>query len=136
MPALDQGTAVMLLDGLTGTSAYVATTTPLKLLVCMNTPTATVPGTQISGSGYTAGGQTITFSAPTGTATGAIALNSAAITWTNGGSAAWNVYGIEIWDSAGTPVRKAFGPVDDAPLVIGPGSPLTFAIGSIAWVFP
>src|SRR5581483_11313709 len=118
MPALDQGTALMLLGGLTGQSAYTSTTTPLKLHVCMTTPTATVPGTEISGPGYTAGGSTVAFGTPTGTATGGIALNTAAITWTNSGSAAWTIYGLDIYDSSGTPVRKAFGPVDDAPLVI------------------
>jgi hypothetical protein len=136
VPALDQAVAVNVLSALSGQASFTATTTPLKLRITMSAPTATVAGAEISGTGYTAGGSTITFGAPAGTATGALMLNSASLTWTNGGVAAWNVVGCEIYDSAGTPRRLAYGLIDDQPLVIGPGSPLAFAIASLGWAIP
>lgn len=136
MPALDQAVAEMLLNGLAGLSAYTATTTPLKLRITMNAPTATVAGTEISGTGYTPGGSTITFSAPTGTPAGALMLSSNSIAWTNGSSSAWNAVGAEIWDSTGTPRRLWWGLLDDQPLTIGPGSPLSLAAAAVAVAFP
>lgn len=136
MPALDQTVAIMLLNGLSAQSAFTASTSPLKLRLTLNAPTATVAGTEISGTGYTAGGSTITFGAPTGTATGALMVNTGALTWTNGGVASWQIVGSEVWDSAGTPRRIAYGAWDDQPLTIGPGSPFQVAIGGYAISFP
>ncbi len=136
MPALDQGTAVNTLGALAGLNSFTATTTPTKIRLMMNAPTATVAGTEISGSGYTAGGITISWGTVAGTATGALVLNSNALSWTNGGVSAWTIVGLEIWDSSGTPVRKAWGIWDDQPLTIGPGSPFSVAIGAVGWSFP
>ncbi len=136
MPALDQAVAQMLLGGLAALSSFTASTGPTKLRLTMNAPTATVAGTEISGAGYTAGGLTITWGAVTGTTTGAMVLNSNAISWTNGASANWTITGAEIWDSSGTPRRLSYGVWDDAPITIGPGSVFPLAIAGLAWVFP
>lgn len=134
MPALDQAVAENLLAGLSAQASFLTYSSPLKLRLTLNTPTATVAGTEISGTGYTAGGNTITFGAPTGTATGAVMLNSAQVTWTNGGVAAWVIVGSEVWDA--TPRRIGWGVWDDQPITIGPGSPFTVAIGAYALSFP
>jgi hypothetical protein len=136
MPALDQNTALMLLKGLTGTSAYVATVTPLKCRLTMNAPTAAVAGAEISGPGYTAGGQTVTFGNLTVTPTGAQCSNTTTLAWTNNGSAAWTIVGLELWDSSGTPVRKGYGLWDGQPVLIGPGSPFDVAVAALTWQFP
>lgn len=136
MPALDQNTALMLFGGLTGTSPYVATVLPLKCRLTINAPTASVPGTELSGPGYTAGGLTVTFGNLTLTATGATCSNTTSLNWTNNGSAAWSIAGLELWDSSSTPVRKAYGLWDGQPFAIGPGSPFNVAIAAITWSFP
>jgi hypothetical protein len=136
MPALDQGTAVMLLGGLTGTSSFVATATGLKLRLTINAPTATVNGTQLSGSGYSAGGQAVTWSAATGTATGAIITNTNTITWTNGGGSNWTIVGLELWDQGGTPARKLFGLWNGQPYTVGPGSQFVVSANSLSLTFP
>lgn len=136
MPALDQGTSSMLLQGMAGISPFVPTVLPLKCRVTMNAGTATVPGTEISGPGYTPGGNAVTFGNLTLTASGSMLLNTTALSWTNGGSAAWTVVGLELYDSSGTPVRKAFGLVNGQPLIFGPGSILSFAALSLGWAFP
>ena len=135
-PALDQAVAEMLLNGLGGVSSFTATVTPLKLRLMVTAPTATVTGTELSGTGYTAGGSTITFASATGTSTGGQMLNSNSISWTNSGAVAWSLVGLEIWDSSGTPRRLAFGLWDDQPITVGPGTSFPVAVNAVAWTFP
>ena len=135
MPAIDQGTAEMLLSGITGVGSFVATSGTLSLRLTINAPTATVAGTQLSGTGYTTGGSAATWTAATGTTSGAVITNSNTFTWTNGGSAnTWNVVGLELWDN--TPTRKCFGLWNGQPYVIGPGSQFVVAPGALAISFP
>ena len=135
MPALDQAQAVNLLAGMTATASYTATLTGLKLRLMINAPTATVDGTQLSGSGYTAGGQAVVWGSATGTSTGAIITNTNTITWTNGSvSNTWNVVGLELWDY--TPVRIAYGLWSGQPYQIGPGSEFVVGAGALSLSFP
>jgi hypothetical protein len=134
LPALDSGTAIMLLGGLTATSSFVATNTALKLRLTINAPTATVNGTQLSGTGYSAGGQALTWGSATGTSTGAVITNTNTVTWTNGGGSNWNIVGLELWD--GVPSRKAFGLWNGQPYVIGPGSEFVVVASALSLAFP
>jgi hypothetical protein len=88
-------------------SARTATrpTTPLKLRLMSANGTDTTNGTELStASGYTAGGLTVTFG--TAAASGSIST-TADVTWTN--MPAVTIVGVEIWDTAGTPLRLAYG---------------------------
>lgn len=135
MPALDQAVAIYILKGLAAQSGgYTATTLPLQIYLTMNAPTATVPGTQITGGTYAPAN--ITFGTPAGTSTGAIMYNTGALAWTNGGGSAWVIVGLEIWDSAGPPKRLAYGLFDDQPITVGPGSPFDIAVSAIGWSIP
>lgn len=136
MPALDSGTAQMLLGGITATGAYVATQTGLNLRLTINAPTATVNGTQLSGTGYTSGGSAVTWASAVTTATGAIITNTNTLTWTNGGASNWNIVGCELWDRGGTAVRKCYGLWNGQPYTIGPGSQFVVAPSAISISFP
>jgi hypothetical protein len=110
-----------LLDALVGTTAYTVTG-PIKLaLVTANGDDATA-GTEVSGGSYAR--QTITFGAA---ASGAIA-NSASISFT--GMPAATVVGIEIYDSAGTPKRLAYGALTTSRVVTA-GDTVQFASSAI-----
>lgn len=134
MPALSQNTATMLLGGLTATSSFVATSGGLNLRLMINAPTATVNGTQLSGTGYTAGGSAVTWAAATGTATGGIITNTNTLSWTNGGGSNWNIVGMELWDN--TPTRKLYGIFDGQPYTIGPGSQFVLSPSAVSVSFP
>jgi hypothetical protein len=83
--------------------------------------------TELGSSGYTAGGTTMGSPAFGNPAAGVI-TNSNAISYTATG--AWTaVIGIEIWDSAGTPLRYLQGSITSVTLANG--NTLTFAAGSI-----
>lgn len=91
-----------LLDALVGTTAYTVTG-PIKLaLVTANGDDASA-GTEVTGGSYAR--QTITF----GGATSGSITNSAIINFTSMPST--TVVGIELYDSAGTPKRLAYGPL-------------------------
>jgi len=110
-----------LLDALVGTTAYTVTG-PIKLaLVTANGDDAT-PGTEVTGGSYAR--QTITFSAA---ASGSIA-NSASISFA--GMPAATVVGIEIYDSAGTPKRLAYGALTTSRVVTA-GDTVQFASSAI-----
>lgn len=110
-----------LLDALVGTAAYTVTT-PIKIaLVTANGNDATA-GTEVTGGSYVR--QTITFDA----ASGGQISNNAAISFT--GMPSVTVVGIELYDSAGTPKRLAYGPLTNTRTVTS-GDTVQFASGAV-----
>jgi len=87
------------------------------------TGTDATAGTESTGGGYVA--QTVTFPAASGTTS---AASTNAQTFLN--MPASTVVGIEIWDSAGTPVRLWWGPLTASKTFAG-GETFTLAIGGV-----
>src|SRR4051812_33642645 len=80
-----------------------ATTLKLRLMTANGSDSAA--GTELGTSGgYTAGGATVVFGTA---ASGGSIATTADVTWTN--MPATTIVGVEIWDTAGTPVRLAYG---------------------------
>lgn len=111
-----------LLNGWLGIAAYTAVTGAMKLALATATGTATTAGTEVTGGSYAR--QTIAFSAPSAGATS----NSGAITFT--GMPAATVTGIDIYDSAGTPIRRAFAALT-ASKTTQAGDSISFAAAAI-----
>lgn len=88
------------INGLTST----APTTPLKVALVTAAGDDATAGTEVTGGSYAR--KTLTVGAASGGAT----TNSADLSWT--GMPACTIVGWEIWDSAGTPVRLWYGPLD------------------------
>lgn len=110
-----------LLDALVGTTAYTMTG-PVKLaLVTANGDDASA-GTEVTGGSYAR--QTITFT----TASAGQIANNAAISFT--GMPAVTVVGIELYDSAGSPKRLAYGALTSSRVVTA-GDTVQFASGAI-----
>lgn len=103
MAALVQVEANAILDSSMGGAAYTAPTAPIKVaLITTTTPsTATAAGSEVTGASYAR--QTITFAA----ASAGSKASNATVNFTNMPAVA--VGGVELWDSAGTPVRRWFG---------------------------
>ena len=110
-----------LLDALVGTTSYTVTT-PIKLALMTANGTDSAAGTEVTGGSYAR--QTIAWSAA---ASGSI-NNSAIINFT--GMPAATVVGIEVYDSAGTPKRLAYGALT-ANKTVASGDTVQFAISSI-----
>lgn len=110
-----------LLDALVGTAAYTMTG-PVKLaLVTANGDDASA-GTEVTGGSYAR--QTIAFDAA---ASGQIA-NNASISFT--GMPAVTVVGIELYDSAGSPKRLAYGALTTSRTITA-GDTVQFASSAI-----
>ena len=111
-----------LLDALVGASSFTVTT-PIKLALVTANGTDSSAGTEVTGGSYAR--QTIAFTSASG---GSIS-NSAVINFT--GMPAATVVGIELYDSAGTPKRLAYGALTSSKTVDA-GDTIQFAISSIS----
>ena len=122
-------TTVTITPGTSGGSAF-SITPPFFLRLMTATGSNTANGTQAVGNGYTAGGNTMGSSA-LGTPSGGVSTNNNAVTFTasggNLGGAA--IVGIEIWDSADTPLRYLQGSITS--VTVATGNTLNFAAASI-----
>ena len=110
-----------MLDALVGTASYSANT-PIKLALVTAAGSDSAAGTEVSGGSYAR--QTITFNAAS---SGSID-RAGAVSFTN--MPTCTVVGIELWDSAGTPVRLAYGSLTSSKSLTS-GDTLEFAAGSI-----
>lgn len=113
--------------GTGGTTQTV--TVPFKLRLYTTTGTETATGTELSASGYTAGGSTLG-TVFAGTVSGGAFSNANAVSWSATGT--WTtVTGIEVWDSGGTPVRYLWGALTSSITGVVSGDTVQFAIASI-----
>lgn len=110
-----------LLDALVGATSF-SVTTPIKLALVTANGNDASAGTEVTGGSYAR--QTIAFSAAAG---GSIA-NSGVISFT--GMPACTVVGIELYDSAGSPKRLAYGALTSSRSITA-GDTVQFAIGTI-----
>ena len=119
----------------TGTGGIPGTFTALsaaamKMRLNSTLSTAAAAGTELTGSGYTAGGAAITTASAASAAGSAVTLPnmSGGLSWTNGSGAAWSVASLDITDGAGT--RAWFGPFTGQPISVANGN--TFAVAQNA----
>lgn len=124
MSGWTRATAQAFQDDQLGVATRVAPTTPLKLAVETVAGTAAAAGTELGSTTR----PTITFAAATN-ADPPVSANSGAVNVTCGASG--TVVAVAIWDSAGTPVRKAWGPLT-ASRTVAAGDTLAFAAGAVA----
>ena len=110
-----------LLDALVGTASYTVTT-PIKLALVTANGSDSAAGTEVTGGSYAR--QTIAFDA----ASGGSIDNNAAISFA--GMPSCTVVGIEIYDSAGSPKRLAYGALT-ASRTVTSGDTVQFASGAI-----
>lgn len=90
-----------------------------KMRLGSNAPTVSAAMTELTGSGYTAGGSTITCNT---VAAGVGTLPVANTSWTNASGGAWSIVGLEVWDTAGTPLRWIWGSWTGQPIAVANGN--------------
>ena len=111
------------LDWILSVGTPTRPTAPLKVaLVTANGDDATA-GTEVTGGSYAR--QDLSVAAAVNGATS----NSADLVWT--GMPAATVVGVEIWDSAGSPVRLWYGPLS-ASRTVAAGDELRLAAGALS----
>ena len=128
MAALDNTQATNVLKGILGLLAFpTATVASQKIRLGANAPTAGTAMTEITGTGYTAGGSSISWNTISGTPP--TSTNSGAITWTNTSGSGWSIVGAETWDTAGSPLRWLFGNWNGQPIAVANNNAFQLAAG-------
>lgn len=112
----------LMLDWINGVGTPTRPTTPLKLALVTANGSDSAAGTEVTGGSYAR--QNVTFSAASSGATS----NSGAVSFT--GMPAATIVGVEVWDSAGTPVRLWYGPLS-ANKTTNSGDTFTIAAGDL-----
>lgn len=131
MSALIQARATNFLNAeLDSGGTYTALTGARRLkLIATNGDQAT-PGTEIAvGGSYTSPGSTITWNAAA-TATGTYSGTKGNVAWSQTNMPAVTTNGVEVIDSAGTPIRSVFGALSVAKTT-ALGDTLSFPANSI-----
>lgn len=93
----------LMLDWINGVGTPTRPTTPLKVALVTAAGSDSAAGTEVAGGSYAR--QSLAVAASVSGAT----ANSADVVFT--GMPAATVVGVEIWDSAGSPVRLWYGPL-------------------------
>lgn len=125
---LVQVEANKLLDSSVKGAAYTAGTTPINMRLVTVIGSATAAGTEVSNTGGSTYAAQSTASAWGSAASGSITNSAGALSFTN--MPACTVVGIELWDSAGSPVRRWWGNLA-VNKTVGAGDTLSFATSSI-----
>lgn len=105
-------------------STTTAPTLPLKVALVTAAGSDSTAGTEVTGGSYAR--QTITVAA----AVNGGVSNSADLVWSN--MPACTIVGWEIWDSAGTPIRWIYGPLD-ASKTLAAGDQYKVAAGGLTF---
>ena len=111
------------LDFILGNAA-IAPTTPMKVALVTANGSDTAAGTEVAGGGYAR--QSLSVAASVNGATS----NSVDLVWTNMPAA--TVVGVEVWDSAGTPVRLWYGALT-ASRTVSAGDELRLVAGALTF---
>ena len=129
MSAFSQAQAVNILNQTFIPASGVAITAPIKIKQMSTTPSESAAGTELSGSGFTAGGIAISWNAPaTATGTYSGTIGNQALTISN--APAGTVNGIDLVDSNGTPRRLMWGALTTAR-TLAAGDTLSYPANSI-----
>lgn len=127
----DRTWAAKLMDfTLHNVAAPTAPTSPLHLRLYTVAGSETASGTEASGNGYTTLGASMG-TASFGANSSGVSSNSNSVSWTaSGGNLGGGaLVAVEIWDTAGTPVRLLWGTITS--VTVASGNTLQFAAASI-----
>ena len=116
--------------GIPGTSLAALNSGAMKLKLTSTASTASASGTEITGSGYTAGGTAFgTASTASSAGSNVTCPAGAAISWVNGSGGAWSIVSLEITDAA--PIRVWFANWNGQPVSVANGNTFQVAINAI-----
>lgn len=102
----------------------------MKVKLTSTASTAAASGTEITGTGYTAGGQAVANPTPASSGgTGTTVPATTALSWTNTSGGAWSIQSFELTDSAGA--RTWFGNFNGAPISVANNNTFQIAVAGI-----
>lgn len=137
MAAIDQTMVSNILNATTPTGASGAPGsfsavggTAMKVRLNSTASTASAAGTELTGTGYTAGGTVVPAASSASSAGSSVTLPaSSALSWTNGSGGAWSIVSMDLTSSAGT--RTWFGNFNGQPISVANGNTFQIAVGGV-----
>jgi len=102
----------------------------MKVRLNSTASTASAAGTELTGTGYTAGGQVLsTQSTGSSGGTGVSLPATSALSWTNTSGGAWSIVSFDLTDNAA--VRTWFGNFNGQPIAVANGNTFQIGVGGI-----
>jgi hypothetical protein len=120
----------------TGTSGAPGTFTAfagsaMKVRLNSTSSTASANGTQLTGTGYTAGGTAVPAASTASSSGSNVTLPAtSALSWTNGSGGSWSIQSFDLTDSAAA--RSWFGDFNGAPITVANGNTFQIAVAGIS----
>jgi hypothetical protein len=139
MAAIDQAMVSKMLNQVTPTGAAgipgafgtALAAGAMKVKLTSTASSASASGTEITGTGYTAGGTALGTASTASTAGSSVTLPAgSALSWTNSSGGSWSIVSVELTDSAGA--RVWYGNVTGQPITVANGNIFQIAIGAIS----
>jgi hypothetical protein len=117
--------------GIPGTQLTALNAGAMKLKLTSTASTGSASGTEITGSGYTAGGTAFSTQSTASTTGSNVTMPATtAISWTNGSGGAWSIVSLEITDAA--PIRVWYGNWNGQPISVANGNTFQVAASAIS----
>jgi hypothetical protein len=139
MAAIDQAMVSKLLNqttptgtsGAPGSFGTALAGSAMKVRLNSTVSTASAAGTELTGTGYTTGGQSVPAASTASSAGSAVTVPaSTALSWTNGSGSAWSIASFDLTDSAG--VRTWYAAFNGQPISVANGNTFQIAVGGIS----
>lgn len=116
-------------SGAPGTQLAALAGSAMKLKLTSTASSGSASGTELTGTGYTAGGTAMPGASTTSTNGSSVTFpHGGSISWVNGSGSNWSVVSLELTDSAGT--RVWYGNWNGQPVVVANGN--TFMVAADA----
>lgn len=120
-------------SGIPGTQLTALPATAMKLKLTSTASTAAASGTELTGTGYTAGGTALGTASTSSTNGSAVTLPAgSAVSWTNSSGSSWSIQSLEITDGSGG--RVWFGDFTGAPVTVANGNTFQIAVAGVSVV--
>lgn len=137
MAAIDQAMVSKIINATApvGTGGIPGTWTALsasamKVRLNSTASSASAAGTEITGTGYTAGGTALANQCTASSAGSNVTLPAtSALSWTNSSGGAWSIVSFDLTDNAA--VRTWFGNFNGQPISVANGNTFQIAVGGI-----
>lgn len=137
--AIDQARSSLMLNanlpvgtsGAPGTQLTALNAGVMKLKLTSTTSSGSASGTELSGTGYTAGGTAMPGASTTSSSGSSVTLpHTGPISWTNGSGSSWTIVSLELTDAA--PARVWYGNWNGQPITVANGNTFQVAADAVS----
>lgn len=117
--------------GIPGAFGTALSTSAMKVRLNSAASTASAAGTELTGSGYVAGGTALGTASTASSSGSAVTLPAgSALSWTNASGGAWSIVSMDLTDNAG--VRTWFGNFTGQPISVANGNTFQIAVAGVS----